>query len=218
MWGGGGLLLRKTGFSLEAKVIQELRHWQAGWLEIPCLIKNCMMAQFDDAQRGVKVHDILVCCGVPQKNAGEVMSIQLTAAGAGALDAYPRAKHFEVCDIGLANVPTFEWSLAGSQVDKLAVQVDGVEQGGRPKLYWEARPIEKGADFDSQCVVINFCTAVLGRAAGAHSFNHVVEFLQHSGSKLVASGKFAALFGPNVTIAQTKLFHKSTEDGKREIF
>jgi hypothetical protein len=129
------------------------------------------MARFDYAQRGVEVQNILVCCSVPQKNAREVVLIQLIAAGARALDAYPRAKRVEVCDVGLVIVPTFEWSLAGSRVDKPVVQVDGMEQGGRPKLCWETRPIEKGADFDSQCVVINFCTAVLGRAVGTHRFN-----------------------------------------------
>jgi hypothetical protein len=177
-----------------------------------------MMAQFDDAQSGVKVQDILVYCGVPQKNAREVMWIQLALAGAGALDAYARAKCFEVCEVGLAIVPTFKRSLAGSQVDKPVVQVDGLEQGGRPKLCWEARPIEKDADFDSQCVVINFCTTVLGRAVGVCRFNHVVEFLEHSVSKCIASGKLATLVGPYDTIAQTKLFHESTEDGKGGIF
>jgi hypothetical protein len=101
------------------------------------------------------------------------MSIQLTVAGARALDAYPRAKRFEVCDAGLVIVPTFKWSLADSQVNKPVVQVDGVEQGGRPKRCWEARPIDKCVDFDSQCYVINFCSVVLGRAIGAHRFNHI---------------------------------------------
>jgi hypothetical protein len=176
------------------------------------------MAQFDDAQRGVEVQDILVRHGVLQKNAGEVMWIQLTLVGAGALDAYPRAKCFEVCDVGLAVVPTFNPSLAGSQVDMPVVQVDGLEQGSRPKLCWEAQPIEKGADFDSQCVVINFCTAILGRAVGACRFNHVVEFFEHSASKCIASGKLATLVGPYDTIVQTKLFHESTEDGEGGIF
>jgi hypothetical protein len=175
-------------------------------LEILCLVKNCAMAQFNNAQRGVEVHDILVCWSVPQKNAGEVISIQLTAAGARALDAYPRAKHFEVYDVGLAIVPTFKRSLTGSQVDKPVVQIDGVKQGGRPKLCWEAQTIEKGADFDSQCVVINFCTTVLVRAVSTRRFDHVVKFLEHSGSKRFASGKLAALVGPSDTVAQTKLF------------
>ena len=125
---------------------------------------------------------------------------------------------FEVCDVGLAIVPTFKRSLAGSQVDTPVVQVDGLEQGSRPKLCWEAQPIEKGADFDSQCVVINFCTAVLGRAVGACRFNHMVEFLEHSVSKCIASGKLAILVGLNDTIVQTKLFHESTEDSERGIF
>ncbi len=83
-------------------------------MEITCIVNNCMIAQFDDAQRGVEVQDILVRRGVPQKNAREVMWIQLTLVGAKALDAYPRAKCFEVCDVGLAVVSIFKRSLASS--------------------------------------------------------------------------------------------------------
>jgi hypothetical protein len=90
------------------------------------------------------------------------MWVQLTLVGAGALDAYPRAKCFEVCDFGLAVVSTFNRSLAGSQVDMPVVQVDGLEQGSRPKLCWEAQPIEKGADLIAS-VLYKFLHCHLGK-------------------------------------------------------
>jgi hypothetical protein len=65
-------------FVLDAQVIQKLRRWWSVRLEIPRLVKYCVVTGLDDAGGGVQVHYVLVSGGVPQEDTCEVMVVKFT--------------------------------------------------------------------------------------------------------------------------------------------
>ena len=79
---------------LKPQVVKELSGRRTGWLEVPCFIKCCVMANLDHPRLSVQVYDVLVSGGIAQKDACVVMPVQLAAAVARLLDAYPRPEYF----------------------------------------------------------------------------------------------------------------------------
>ncbi len=74
--------------------------------------------------------DVLVIRGIAEENAGEVVAVQFALVGASAFHAYPRAKSFEVCNVGFSSIPTFVRGLVSCRVNKPVVEVHGVKEGG----------------------------------------------------------------------------------------
>ncbi len=56
-------------------------------MEVPRLIKLCVMTCFDDAASKVEIDDVLIGSQIAQEDASEVVVIQLCAAFAAPTDA-----------------------------------------------------------------------------------------------------------------------------------
>ena len=115
---GGGII------RLKSEVVQELCRGWAGWLEIPHLVKGCVVTGFYDAAGGVEVLDILVGGGVPEEDACVVVAIKFAAPLSWCLDADARAEGFEVGDVRLTSVPGFIGRPFSGRVDESVMKID----------------------------------------------------------------------------------------------
>ena len=77
LWGRLERALHRNGLglSLDGKIIEELCRGGSGRLKVPCLIKHCMMACFDNTRGCVKVHYVLIGGSIPQEDTGETVMV-----------------------------------------------------------------------------------------------------------------------------------------------
>jgi hypothetical protein len=72
---------------LHTKVVQQLSCRRAGVLKKPRLVKLSMMTWFHKTQVQVQIHNILVRCGITEKDALKIVLVELTTTDAIPLDA-----------------------------------------------------------------------------------------------------------------------------------
>ena len=101
--------LEKEGFPWAVGVVEELGGGRPRGLEIPSFIERCMMTCLDNIQCGVQVLDILVCRGIPKKDAGVVMAVELAALVTWYFYTHMGSKCLEVGHVQLFPVPSFIW-------------------------------------------------------------------------------------------------------------
>ncbi len=76
-------------------------------MEIPCFIKDSMVTRCYNAGVRVEVGTVLISSSIAQENACEVVAIEFGPVSPSVFHAYARTKGLQVCDVGLATVPTF---------------------------------------------------------------------------------------------------------------
>jgi hypothetical protein len=94
-------------------------------------------------------------------------------------------------------MPTFKWSLVSHGVDESVMEIDGVEEGGRPESSQKAGTVQEGANFDCRGIVVYLRAAVLRGAIRAGGFNDVPKILEHGVAEGGTLGEFAALVRPD---------------------
>jgi hypothetical protein len=74
--------------SFKAKIVEKLGCGWMAWLQIPCFVKDGMVARLYDAGSEVKVDNILGGRSIAKEDAGKVVKVQLTLMDAGAFDTH----------------------------------------------------------------------------------------------------------------------------------
>ncbi len=77
------------------------------------------------------------------------------------------------------------------------MEIDGVEEGGRPESSQKAGTVQEGANFDCRGIVVYLRAAVLRGAIRAGGFNDVPKILEHGVAEGGTLGEFAALVRPD---------------------
>jgi hypothetical protein len=70
----------KVSFQFKTKIVEELGSWGLHWLQVPSFIKDGTVTRLDNAGVKVKIHDVLVRCGIAKKYSGEIVVIKLTSS------------------------------------------------------------------------------------------------------------------------------------------
>ncbi len=78
-------------------------------------------------------------------------------------------------------------------MDKSVVEIDSVEEGGRPESSQKAGTVQEGANFDRQGIVVYLRAAILRGAIRAGGFDYVPLILEHGVAEGGTPGEFAAL-------------------------
>jgi hypothetical protein len=162
-----------------------------------------MVTRLDNTGGSVKIDDVLVDGRIAEEDVSKVVPIGFAVTEAHAFDTHTRPKCFQMSNVWFTAVPTFKGGLVSLGVDEPVMEINGMEEGGRPEFGGKTRTIEKSANLNRQRVVVYFSIAILGGTIRPSGFNDVSKVLKHGVTEGLTSGKFAALVCPDKPIACT---------------
>ena len=122
------------GLVCNTEVVEKLGSGWAGWLEIPRLIEDGVVACFDDTAIEINISDILVSSGIAEEDTAEGMAIQLGASATGTSHTYSGSEHLEETEVGFLAEPSFVRSPVCDGVNPAVKDVDSMEKGGGPEF------------------------------------------------------------------------------------
>ena len=70
----------KRRFRFQTKIVEELGCRGPCCLQVPCFVKDGVVARLYDARVKVKIDDVLVRGSVPEEYAGEIMTVQIASS------------------------------------------------------------------------------------------------------------------------------------------
>jgi hypothetical protein len=82
-----------------------------------------VVAAFENPSLQVKIDDILICSGIPEKDTREVIPIELATSIAAFLNTNSRSKNFQRGLIWFTPIVTFEWGDASILVHNTVVEI-----------------------------------------------------------------------------------------------
>jgi hypothetical protein len=90
-------------------------------LEVPGFVELRMVASLDKSRDEVKVENVLVRGGIPEKDTLKIVSVELAASIACSFDANSRAKEFKTSKVRFEAVVSFERGLLCIRVNQAIV-------------------------------------------------------------------------------------------------
>ena len=102
-------------------------------MKIPRFVEDRVVAYLDEARVKVNVADVIVRGGVTEKDTGEVVTVQFGPALSGTFDTHAGPEHFQIAKVRFGAIPSFVRCASSSFMEASIVEVNGVEEGSRPK-------------------------------------------------------------------------------------
>ncbi len=90
-------------------------------LDVPGFVELRMVASLDKSQVEVKIENVLVRGGIPEKVTLKIVSVKLAASIACSFDANSRDKEFKTSEVRFEAVVSFERGLLCIQVNQAIV-------------------------------------------------------------------------------------------------
>jgi hypothetical protein len=168
-----------------------------------------MVTRLDDTGGSVEIENVLIGGRIAKEDARIVVSIKFGPSWTSSFNTHVGPECFEVCDVGFAAMPTFKWSLVSHGVDESVVEIDDVEEGGRPESSRKAGTVQEGAN------VVYLRATILRGAIRAGGFDYVPKILEHGVAEGGTPGKFAVLVRPDDAGASAIFWHEGTQDSHR---